>query len=201
MMEEFNLERVARGEITVTPFTRHRTVHLAVPESAGLAETGPSGDDREAAVGLRRTLVEDGEVLRPKHSDPVGIGLEIVNQQHALEAQTARELARIHHPGQVRRHGAPVLDRPGNAETRALDLDAVLCYKLRNDFFQAGMLLAGIVLLPSGGQAFALHLEPCQPGVGAPDVARQNHESISLQWFPSRSSRSCASLGPQAPAA
>ena len=99
MMKQLGLERVARGKIAVTPFTRDRAVHFPVPESASLAETGPGGDNREAASGLGPALVEDGEILRFKHSDPVGVGLEIVNKQHAVEAQTARQPARIHHPG------------------------------------------------------------------------------------------------------
>ena len=74
-------------------------------------------------------------------------------------------------------------------------------HKLGNDLIQTGVFAARKNRGRDQVEVAIQNIVDGQPGVGASDVAGQNHFSEFLQWRPSRSIRSSASFGPHVPAA
>src|SRR5207249_3611571 len=147
IVKQFGFESVARSKITVPALAGDRSMQAAIPDGSRLAQAGSGGDDRKTALRLGRALVEHHEVLRGERRDSIGVGLEVVDEEHGLDAQPVRHSTGVHHPGQVGRYRAPVLDRSGNTETSAVDFNPAFSDKLGDNLFQAGVPLAGIVLL------------------------------------------------------
>ena len=107
----------------------------------------------------------------------------------------------LDHPRQVRSLDAAVAHRTGNSEAGRFRACTGVVQKLADDFAEFAVLAAGKDALGHQTEVSVLGLKISQPGIGATNIAGQNHFSKFLQRRPSRSSSSSASFGPQVPEA
>src|SRR5215467_5811503 len=73
--------------------------------------------------------------------------------------------------------------------------NAFCLHEVGNDLRQPGVFFAGVDFLYHTVEAITFGFEGGQPGLCTAYIASKDH-SIVLQWRPSRSMRSSASLGP-----
>ena len=152
-----------------------RTVVPAVPHEPGLAEARPRGDHGRIPRRRPPTGLEDGEVAVRQRRESPRVRLEVVDQDHALQTQARGERAGVHAPGQVGRHDATLLDRPGDPDARVRERPRHLAQERRHDLVETRVALAGIGTSDARHQAAPGDLEPRQAGVRAADVAGEDH--------------------------
>src|SRR5262245_670878 len=114
--QQFRLQLVTRGEIGVAAFAGEGVMPRAVPIKSRLPEPGPGGDNGGVALYARRPWVEHREVLRRQGRDPVGVGLQVIDQRDRGEAELAGQLPRVDDPRPVGRLAVTVDHRAGDAE-------------------------------------------------------------------------------------
>ena len=173
----------------------------AIPVHSGFAQSGSGGDHRLVADRLSLHLVERNHILGVESGNAPGIGFEIVDQEGLFDLEFIGQTLGLDDPGKIGSFHPAVAHRASNAEASGVRMQVRSIDKFGHDLIQAGILAAGKDGCGDQAEAAIDSVEECQPGVGASDVACQNHFSKFLQWRPSRSSRSSASFGPQVPAA
>jgi len=167
---------------------------------AGFTETRSRGDDSSIALRVETAFVQHGEVARSERGNSIGIGLNVVDQNHGIQPEQPGQLLSIYHPREVRRLATGVAHGSGNAKARTRDGKLLGLNELSNDLVRARIASTGIGGLRRGLQTPLLGGEESQPRVRSSAVARQDHSSGLRHWWPSCSIRSRASWGPQVPA-
>ena len=167
--QEIQLEVRMWRVVAMPALAGERMMLRPVPVHAGLPEPGSRGDHRDIPGGPGRPRIEHREVLVLEREDPVGIGLEIIDQPHLRLIQRARDHARVHVPHQVRcRHVLPADDRPRHPEACADDRLPMRLPKEPHDRVQTGMLRTPIPLPHDHARLSTDHLEQREPSRGPP---------------------------------
>ena len=198
VVEQLHLEAVAGGEVRVPAFRGERHVRLAVPEQARLAEAGARRDERAVPAGVPGPLVQGHEVAAPEQADAVGVRDQVVDEADAREAQALRHVPGVDHPGEVGGLAAPVADRAGDAEGGPGDLGRMQREELLERRLEARPLAAREGRLEADLQAFGAASEERQPGVGAADVAREDHDRL-IGPAPETAVRASSVISPHSP--
>ena len=183
--EQAVLQLVARAETGVAAFGGDGAVDPPVPQQPGHAQAGAGRDDRPVA-DVVLALLEHEDVLRRDRVDPRGVGGQVVDDpdRPGGHADGLGQFVLLQRPGEVGRLDPepPVdrLDRPGHAEAglgKSLAARAELADISGHDLFERAEFRAGEFLDVLG---FPVGVEQGQPGVGAADVASENHEATFL---------------------
>ena len=182
-------------------FAGENMVMRAVPVHAGFAKASTGGNHGLIANGNALDLIESDNILSLKQPMPQALASRSLMRTAVLDLQFVGEAMDSTIQGRFEASTRPVADGAGDTEARRCWMHDLKCHKLRDDLIQAGILTAGKNGSRDETEMAILEIEERQPGVGASDIACQNHFSKFLQWRPSRSSNSSASLGPQVPAA
>jgi len=143
----------------------------------------PSPRPVPAAMSARFPICVD--LVERQFSNAVAVGFEIVDQEDVLNSEGEGQFAAIDRPRQVGEPQAPVPH--GTGHTKASCGRLVGADKLFNDFFQAGVFLGCVSLLPLILQFPECKVVQRQVNLGAAHVAGQNHLSLSRTPRPSPS--------------
>ncbi len=172
---QLRLQRATRREVRMAAFRGKGTQAVAVPEQAGLAQPRAGGDQGGVAGLVRGPGVEDGEVMRLQRTQPVCIRFEVVEQRDRADAQRGLQVGGAHLPGQVRRHHAPVADRPGDTQANPLGLERVSGLKFAEDRGQPRIGPAEVGTVHHLPQPRSFRHEEGQARLGPADVTGQEH--------------------------
>ena len=96
------------------------------------------------------------------------------------------KLARIEHPGKIRKPQAAATHGTGNTETGSVDFRVrAFGEKTLDDLLQAVVFVRGKALVANMNQLAALKTIQCEVNLGAAYVAGENHLAISSVPVPS----------------
>jgi len=146
-------------------------------------------------------MVQRNHIFGVKRGDAPGVGLEIVDQECLFDVEFIRQAFGLDDPGKIRSFHPAVAHRTGDTEARSVGTKVCGVDELGDNLVQARVVATGKDGSGNQIETPIQNIEKCQPGMGTTDVACEDHFSKSLQWRPSRSSKSSASFGPQVPAA
>ena len=178
VLEQFDFEFRARGEVGVAALAGKGNVFASVPKNTRFAQTGARRDDGHIACGGRVARVKNGEVGWVQLTDAVSIGNEVVDEESSAEAEAGALGIGINLPRQIDQFGAIAADRPGQTETGIVHGLPFVGQKLGHKLLEAGCGPAGKFGRPlqqerRGGIAPA-GAEDTQPCFCPPDISAQN---------------------------
>src|SRR5579863_774650 len=199
--EQINFEVVARGEVGVTAFAGKDMVLFAIPVHSGLAQPGAGGNDSLISNWCAARSVQKNEILGRKLRNALGVGLKVVDERDVVKFNFRDQTLGFNDPGKIGSFNASIAYRASHAEAGLIGPQRGRRQKFGYDLIQPAIFAAGKHGERNRIEMAVADIEEGQPCVCASDVACQNHFSKFLQWRPSRSSSSSASLGPQLPAA
>ena len=175
--EEFIAEAAIGGEAGVAAFAGEGAMGDAVPEETGLAQSGAGGDEAAIAnLGEIGLGVEGEKFVAAKGLDAVRIGLKVVEEADALEAEIGLDFCGIDDPREVGDLDDAVLDRAGDAEAGVADVVRFVTEKLANDIDEFTLGLAGVGAASLQDKLAFLVCVNGQVGFGATDIACEKHE-------------------------
>jgi hypothetical protein len=123
--QQVDLQLVAGRKVAVPPFGDHHprpgsSGTVSGREDDGLAQPGPRPQDGDQSVGIGRPVLQHLDVLGGQGQDPEGVGVEIVDQSEARDAQLLLQDPLVQTPRRfVARHWPSNAGRPPAAARRS----------------------------------------------------------------------------------
>ena len=149
-------------------------VAFPIPKHSRLAQSSAGRDDAAVSRGIRRAFLHHREIRRLEMRDSVGVRLKVVQHGDAGDIELRGNLGGIHPPGQVRRFGAPVVNRSGKPETPRENRAFILGQILPQNRTQPGIRGTREPLIADEEKLASDHTEGRDVGLRAADVAGQN---------------------------
>ena len=158
-----------------------RPVFPAVPEETYFTKSRARRDDGSISLCVMSALIEDLKVFGLKYSNPIRVGLQVIDQTNQGEVELQRYLLGIDHPRQIGGLTATIADRPSDPQTGACDG----MQSIRQEFAQ-GTLKTQLFTAREGFFSekveVSLHdLYHRQAGIGPADVSGKNRASLFLR--------------------
>ena len=170
---EIRLPLVRRRESGVPALAADHRVAVALPHPVGDPEPGPGADHHLRTARLRLAGLERRDVLRPEQIDPVRCRDEIV-REFDRRTEDGLEHVGVDPPGEVRDGHAAPIDRPRDAEARALDVRLRLVAEGAHEVGEIGEVAVGVAPLGQPLAAVAVERADRQQRLRAADVAAQD---------------------------
>ncbi len=148
-----------------------------------LPEARAGRDQRHVASALRLPLLQHVHLGVAQHRHRVGHGLQIVQQEHALQLECARDASGVHAPRHIRELGSFIDHGTGDAKAGRID-------RVRAHRFVPHELPNHRWKVVEGERPERAHddrlrtrsarIEEPEERLGSTDVAGQQHEDVSL---------------------
>jgi len=169
-------------EADVAAFAGDDPIASALPDQSGDAEAGAGTEDDARGAFDRLAGVQRDDALWLDERQAVGGGGEIVGQRDARNGEATAEFACGERPWQVGELGVPAVGRPGDAEAGGVDGRAV-GKKFVEHALESRVVGAGEALLADDADAASrILLGQCQQGLGAAEVAAEEHRVQTATW-------------------